>query len=161
MTHSFSPVSNSGRISHLTRCYITGGIGSTRLGEAFTYAYDLPNDQAYTETCASIGLVFFGHRMLRIHPNASYADVMERALYNVFLEEIKTKKPEINKCYQCIKTCDCIHTPYCISRALVNAVKGDIDHGLVFCGASTYKAVHMETVPEIIEDLLPGSTLSH
>ena len=39
--------------------YVTGGIGSTHLGEAFTYAYDLPNDTAYAETCASIGLVIF------------------------------------------------------------------------------------------------------
>lgn len=62
--------------------YVTGGIGSTHLGEAFTYAYDLPNDTAYAETCASIGLVFFARRMLEIAPEARYANVMERALYN-------------------------------------------------------------------------------
>ena len=62
--------------------YVTGGIGSTHLGEAFTYAYDLPNDTAYAETCASIGLVFFARRMLEIEPDARYANVMERALYN-------------------------------------------------------------------------------
>ena len=44
------------------KMYVTGGIGSTHLGEAFTYAYDLPNDTAYAETCASIGLVFFARR---------------------------------------------------------------------------------------------------
>lgn len=65
--------------------YITGGIGSTRHGEAFTFDYDLPNDTAYAETCASIGLVFFAHRMLRLEPKAEYADVMERALYNVVI----------------------------------------------------------------------------
>ncbi len=62
--------------------YITGGIGSTYQGEAFTFDYDLPNDTAYQETCASIGLVFFAHRMLLLEPKADYADVMERALYN-------------------------------------------------------------------------------
>ncbi|WP_339320661.1 beta-L-arabinofuranosidase domain-containing protein [Paenibacillus sp. FSL R10-2734] len=62
--------------------YITGGIGSTHRGEAFTFDYDLPNDSVYAETCASIGLIFFAHRMLRISPDARYADVMERALYN-------------------------------------------------------------------------------
>lgn len=62
--------------------YITGGIGSTHHGEAFTFDYDLPNDTVYAETCASIGLIFFAQRMLRLAPDARYADVMERALYN-------------------------------------------------------------------------------
>ncbi|CAM4478934.1 glycoside hydrolase family 127 protein [Paenibacillus typhae] len=62
--------------------YITGGIGSTHHGEAFTFDYDLPNDTVYAETCASIGLIFFAKRMLELEPDAKYADVMERALYN-------------------------------------------------------------------------------
>lgn len=64
------------------KMYLTGGIGSTHIGEAFSFAYDLPNDTAYAETCASIGLVFFARRMLQIAPKVKYADVMERALYN-------------------------------------------------------------------------------
>lgn len=64
------------------RMYITGGIGSMAFGEAFSFDYDLPNDTMYTETCASIGLIFFAHRMLKIEPKSCYADVMERALYN-------------------------------------------------------------------------------
>ncbi len=64
------------------RMYVTGGIGSTHMGEAFTYDYDLPNDTAYAETCAAIGLVFFARRMLQIHPSRKYSDIMERALYN-------------------------------------------------------------------------------
>ncbi|MFP4974661.1 glycoside hydrolase family 127 protein [Paenibacillus sp. CN-4] len=62
--------------------YITGGIGSTHHGEAFTFDYDLPNDTVYAETCASIGLIFFAKRMLNLSPDARFADVMERALYN-------------------------------------------------------------------------------
>jgi hypothetical protein len=62
--------------------YVTGGIGSTHHGEAFTFDYDLPNDTAYAETCASIGLIFFARRMLELEPKGEYADVMERALYN-------------------------------------------------------------------------------
>ncbi len=64
------------------KMYITGGIGATHLGEAFSYRYDLPNDTAYAETCAAIGLVFWARRMLQIRPDAKYADAMERALYN-------------------------------------------------------------------------------
>jgi DUF1680 family protein len=70
------------------RMYVTGGIGSTRQGEAFTFDYDLPNETAYAETCAAVGLVFFAHRMLQLEADARYADVMERALYNGVLSGI-------------------------------------------------------------------------
>jgi DUF1680 family protein len=64
------------------RMYVTGGVGSSAQGERFTFDYDLPNETAYAETCAAIGLVFWAHRMLQIECNGRYADVMERALYN-------------------------------------------------------------------------------
>lgn len=67
------------------KMYITGGIGSTVHGEAFTQNYDLPNDLAYCETCASIGLIFFGMRMLEVEANSQIADTIERALYNTVL----------------------------------------------------------------------------
>ena len=62
--------------------YITGGIGSTAIGEAFTIDYDLPNDTVYSETCASVGLIFFAQAMLKNCQDSKYADIMERALYN-------------------------------------------------------------------------------
>ena len=64
------------------RMYITGGIGSSGFLERFTADYDLPNDTCYAETCASIGLAQFGLRMSRLTRDASYIDVVERALYN-------------------------------------------------------------------------------
>ncbi|MBW3091515.1 glycoside hydrolase family 127 protein [Bifidobacterium sp. 82T10] len=67
------------------KLYITGGIGGTNNGEAFSYNYDLPNDTAYSESCAAISLAFFARRMLEIEPKAEYADVMEQALYNTTL----------------------------------------------------------------------------
>ena len=70
------------------KMYITGGIGATHLGEAFSFPFDLPNDTAYAETCASIGLVFFARRMLQIEARREYADVMELALYNGILSGI-------------------------------------------------------------------------
>ena len=62
--------------------YITGGIGQSAYGEAFSYDYDLPNDTVYAETCASIGLAFFARRMASMAPRGEYGDVLERALYN-------------------------------------------------------------------------------
>ena len=70
------------------RMYITGGIGSSGLLERFTADYDLPNDCNYSESCASIGLAMFGNRMASITKDASYMDVVERALYNTVLAGI-------------------------------------------------------------------------
>ena len=70
------------------KMYITGGIGSTVDGEAFSFDYDLPNDLAYAETCASIGLVFFAKRMSEIDNKAEYSNVIERALYNTILSSM-------------------------------------------------------------------------
>ena len=64
------------------KMYVTGGFGSTRVGEALTKPYDLPSDTAYTETCAAIGMVFFSQAMLALEEDASYADMIERTLYN-------------------------------------------------------------------------------
>jgi len=67
------------------RMYVTGGVGSSAAGERFTFDYDLPNESAYAETCAAIGLVFWAHRMLHLTGDGRCADVMERALYNAVL----------------------------------------------------------------------------
>jgi DUF1680 family protein len=70
------------------RIYITGGVGSTRNGEAFSFDYDLPNNEAYAETCAAIALVFFAGSMLNIDGDAEYVDVMETAIYNGILSGV-------------------------------------------------------------------------
>jgi uncharacterized protein len=70
------------------RMYLTGGIGSARQNEGFTRDYDLPNETAYCETCASVGLVFWSQRMLLLDCDRRYADVMERALYNGVLSGV-------------------------------------------------------------------------
>lgn len=64
------------------RMYITGGIGSTVAGEAFTFDYDLPNDTMYCETCASCAMTFFAKQMHELEPNSNFTDIMERELFN-------------------------------------------------------------------------------
>ena len=66
--------------------YITGGIGSAGSNEGFTADYDLPNEQAYCETCASVGMVFWNQRMNALTGDAEYIDVLERSLYNGALD---------------------------------------------------------------------------
>jgi DUF1680 family protein len=65
--------------------YITGAVGQSAHGESFTFDYDLPNDTAYAETCAAIGLAFFARRMMSIAPQGVYGDVLEQALFNGIL----------------------------------------------------------------------------
>ncbi len=64
------------------RMYVTGGIGNSRHNEGFTHDYDLPNETAYCETCASVGLIMWNQRLLQLDCDGRYADVLERALYN-------------------------------------------------------------------------------
>ena len=64
------------------KMYVTGGVGSSKEGEAFTIPYDLPNETAYAETCAAIALFFFAHRLLLATNDGKYADIMETCLYN-------------------------------------------------------------------------------
>jgi uncharacterized protein len=66
--------------------YVTGGIGSAGSNEGFTTDYDLPNEQAYCETCASVGMVFWNQRMNALTGNAEYIDVLEKSLYNGALD---------------------------------------------------------------------------
>ncbi len=64
------------------RTYITGGIGNEARHEGFTRDYELPNRTAYQETCASIALIFWAHRMGLLLEEARFFDALERALYN-------------------------------------------------------------------------------
>jgi DUF1680 family protein len=66
----------------LRNMYITGGIGSSRHNEGFTEDYDLPNYDAYCETCASVGMVYWNSRMNQFSGDSKYVDVLERSLYN-------------------------------------------------------------------------------
>lgn len=70
------------------KMYITGGIGSNRLGESFAIPYYLPNDEAYTETCAAISLAMFSLRLQQLKPDSRYGDTVERVIYNGMLSGV-------------------------------------------------------------------------
>jgi DUF1680 family protein len=71
-----------------SKLYITGGIGASGSGEAFGQPYELPNMTAYNETCASVGMDFWNHRLFLLEGDAKYIDVMERTLYNGLLSGV-------------------------------------------------------------------------
>jgi NAD(P)H-dependent flavin oxidoreductase YrpB (nitropropane dioxygenase family) len=75
-----------------------------------------------------------------------------RAIHNAFLDKVKAGERFMKGCRQCISTCKPALSPYCITEALINAVKGDLDNGLIFCGSNAYKASKIETVADIMEE---------
>lgn len=78
-----------------------------------------------------------------------------RAIRNKLIIDLEKKEQSgiKEKCLGCIKTCNPTQTPYCITRALVNAVKGNIEEGLVFVGSNAYKLDKIITVKELMDNL--------
>ncbi len=70
------------------RMYLTGGIGARGTTESFGEDFELPNRRAYTETCASVGNLLWGHRMFLLHGEGKYLDVLEQVLYNGYLSGV-------------------------------------------------------------------------
>jgi nitronate monooxygenase len=77
-----------------------------------------------------------------------------RAIMTSFIQRTKEAKIPVDKCFKCLQHCDPLDTPYCITKALINSVRGNIDEGLVFCGENAYKLRKMTTVKEIFEELV-------
>jgi uncharacterized protein len=118
-----------GRIwSNLTkkRMYVTGGIGPSASNEGFTGDYDLPNHTAYAETCAAIGLILWGHKLLELTGDSEYSDIMERALYNGAISGISlagdhffyTNPLESRGTHQRVPWFDCACCPPNIARLI-------------------------------------------
>lgn len=76
-----------------------------------------------------------------------------RAICNDFIRESQGKKEKITHCFQCITTCNPKETPYCITKALIAAAKGDIRRGLLFCGENAYRCQKIEHVSDIMKEL--------
>lgn len=80
-----------------------------------------------------------------------------RALNNAFLERITSGKEPVQKCYQCLGKCNPTEISYCITQALINAVKGDVDNGLIFCGANVGRIDKIVSVHELMQELFSAN----
>lgn len=79
-----------------------------------------------------------------------------RALKNAFLDAVALGKQKISRCYGCLAKCSPADIPYCITDALIRAVKGDVENGLIFAGANVGKIKKISTVAEVMEELKKG-----
>ncbi|MGB8358736.1 MAG: nitronate monooxygenase, partial [Bacteroidales bacterium] len=77
-----------------------------------------------------------------------------RAIFSSFIQKVKDGKKQPKKCsFKCIRTCDISKSPYCIIIALVNALKGNFEHGFAFAGSNAYRATKISSVKEIFQSL--------
>ena len=76
-----------------------------------------------------------------------------RALRNEFIKGLESTRKPITKCYNCLEKCDPRSVPYCITKALIDAVRGDIENGLIFCGENVDRIHEMTTVHDLMQEL--------
>ncbi|MDF2541208.1 MAG: hypothetical protein K0S47_926 [Herbinix sp.] len=77
-----------------------------------------------------------------------------RAILNPFMNKVKEERIAVKKCFNCLEHCNPKETPYCITKALINAVNGDLDNGLIFCGDNVDRLTEMTTVKDIFTELV-------
>ena len=77
-----------------------------------------------------------------------------RAIYNNFIKKTEKLECKIDKCYRCIRTCNVVNTPYCITKSLINAVKGNLEEALIFCGSNVEKVEKIVSVHDLIQELV-------
>ena len=77
-----------------------------------------------------------------------------RAIRNALIERVEKEKEPIKKCYNCLAKCNPVKVPYCITKALIDAVKGDVENGLVFCGSNVGRINQMMSVHELMQELV-------
>lgn len=77
-----------------------------------------------------------------------------QAIINPFMKRVSVEKEKIIKCYNCLTPCNPKTSPYCISQALINAVEGDVDNGLIFIGKKGYKLEKIVSVQDLMDELV-------
>ena len=127
--------------------YLKEGADGVQMSTRFVATYECDADIKFKEA----------------YINASKEDILiikspvglpGRAINNNFIKKVNAGNVPVTKCYACLKTCDPSNTPYCISRALIEAVKGNVDEGLIFTGSNSYKIKEIISVKELINEII-------
>ena len=124
------------------------GADGVQMGTRFVTTYECDADDRYKQAYLDAGkedIVIVD----------SPVGMPGRAIKNHFIESRGQGREKIDRCYQCISTCDPSSTPYCITRALTRAAVGDVDNALLFCGENAWKCGKIQHVREIMEELYP------
>lgn len=123
--------------------YLEMGASGVQMATRFVTTYECDADPAYKQS-------YIDAKKEDIVIVQSPVGMPGRAILNPFMKRAKEGQIPHGKCHLCISTCKGADTPYCITDALVNAVKGKVEDGLLFCGANAYRATHLEHVKDIL-----------
>lgn len=131
--------------------YISLGASGVQMSTRFVATYEcdahINYKQAYiNSTSDTIGIV------------KSPVGMPGRAVFNKFIDTVNVHGEKVDKCYNCLIPCNPKETPYCITKALITAVKGDVDNGLIFCGENAYRVDKIVHVKELIDELMAEYT---
>ena len=122
------------------------GVDGVQVGTRFVTTWECDASQAYKQA-------YLDAEKEDIQIVKSPVGMPGRAIFNEFIQNNKRgEKKEHWKCRQCLEKCNQKDIPYCITDALISAVKGHLDQGLIFCGANAWRSKKMEHVSEIMEE---------
>ena len=125
--------------------YLAMGASGVQLATRFVTAKECDESDAYKQA-------YINAKKEDIEIVSSPVGMPGRAIHNAFLDKVNAGERFMRGCRQCIITCKPATAPYCITEALINAVEGRLDEGLIFCGSNAYRADHIETVADIMEE---------
>ena len=128
--------------------YLEMGASGVQMATRFVTTYECDADETYKQT-------YIDAKKEDIVIVQSPVGMPGRAILNPFMKRAKEGRIPHGKCHLCVSTCNPSETPYCITDALVNAVKGKTDDALLFCGANAYRADKLEHVKDIIDEFRP------
>ena len=128
--------------------YLEMGASGVQMTTRFVTTYECDADEAYKQS-------YIDAKKEDIVIVQSPVGMPGRAILNPFMRRAKEGQVPHGKCHLCISTCKPAETPYCITDALVNAVKGKIEDALLFCGANAYRATKLEHVKDIMDEFRP------
>lgn len=137
-------IDTSEKVKHLLEC----GVQAVQVGTRFVTTEECDADIRYKEAYINAGRE-------DIVIVKSPVGMPGRAIQNTMLQKVmRGEKLYSGKCYRCLAKCNPSEIPYCITKALIEAARGNVEEGLLFCGANAYRAEKIETVKEVIADLL-------
>ena len=125
--------------------YLAFGADGVQMATRFVTTKECDASDAYKQA-------YINARKEDIEIVSSPVGMPGRAIHNAFLDRVKAGERFMRGCRQCIITCKPATAPYCITEALINAVQGKLDEGLIFCGSNAYRAERIETVADIMEE---------
>lgn len=123
------------------------GASAVQIATRFVTTYECDASDAYKQA-------YINARKEDIVIVKSPVGMPGRAIWNPFMKKAREGQIPHGKCHLCVSTCNPAETPYCITEGLLNAVEGNVDEALLFCGANAYRATKLEHVKDILEEFI-------